>query len=156
MKKTLLVLALLGASASASADSWIYGGASVGMADFNGSDGTAYNVHVGTGILPLIAIEAGYNRFDDFGKNDTSFDNTYLAAKPSINFGPLQVYAKGGVHKWDMDSKIDDDDGYDLMWGVGADYEVFGPLSIGLNYTSYELDHDNIDTFNLTASLNFL
>lgn len=156
MKKTLLALALLGASASASADSWIYGGASVGTADFNGSDGTAYNVHVGTGILPFIGIEAGYNRFDDFNKNDTSFDNVYVAAKPSINFGPLKVYAKGGVHKWDMSSKAGDDDDYDFMWGIGADYAVFGPLSLGASYTSYEVSKDDIGSFNLTASLNFL
>lgn len=156
MKKTLLALALLGVSASAAADSWLYGGASVGTADFNGSDGTAYNVHVGTGILPIVGIEAGYNRFDDFGKHNTSFDDVYLAAKPSMNFGPLQVYAKGGVHHWDMDSNQGGDSDYDMMWGVGADYAVFGPLSLGVNYMNYEVDHDNIETFNLTASFNFL
>lgn len=36
MKKTLLALALLGASSTAMADSWIYGGASVGQSDYEG------------------------------------------------------------------------------------------------------------------------
>lgn len=60
MKKTLLALALIGASATASADSWIYGGANVGQSDFGSEDATSYGVHVGTGILPLIGLEAGY------------------------------------------------------------------------------------------------
>ena len=62
MKKTLLALALIGASATASADSWIYGGASVGQADLANDSSTSYNVHVGTGILPLIGLEAGYQK----------------------------------------------------------------------------------------------
>ena len=58
MKKTLLAVALLSASSAAMADSWIYGGASVGQSDYKGETDTSYSVHVGTGILPIIGIEA--------------------------------------------------------------------------------------------------
>ncbi len=51
MKKTLLAVALLSASSAAMADSWIYGGASVGQSDYKGETDTSYSVHVGTGIL---------------------------------------------------------------------------------------------------------
>ncbi|MGO1297693.1 MAG: outer membrane beta-barrel protein [Vibrio sp.] len=157
MKKTILALALIGASTSAFADSWIYGGASVGTAKIDGVDGTAYNIHAGTGLLPIIGVEAGLNKFDSFDhRSDLSFNDTYIALKPSINFGPLQVYAKGGLHKWDKDSDNGSDDGYDVMYSVGADYEVFGPISVGANYSNYKMDHDDMETYNLTVSFNIL
>ncbi|SJL83071.1 outer membrane beta-barrel protein [Vibrio palustris] len=158
MKKTLLALALIGASTSAFADSWIYGGASIGSAEISGVDGgTAYNIHAGTGILPFIGVEGGLNKFDDFDhRSDLSFNSTYIALKPSINFGPLQVYAKGGLHKWDQDSDFGNDDGYDVMYSVGADYEVFGPISVGANYSNYTMDNDDMESYNLTVSINIL
>ncbi|MZI95425.1 outer membrane beta-barrel protein [Vibrio sp. CAIM 722] len=158
MKKTLLALALIGASTSAFADSWVYGGASGGTADINGESGTAYNVHVGTGLLPLIGVEAGYNKFEDFSNSGgLTIDDTYVAVKPSINFGPLQVYGKAGLHKWDSSYSHDNgDDGYDTMYGVGADYEVFGPISVGANFMNYMVDGDNVETYSLTVSINLL
>ncbi|WPC72603.1 porin family protein [Vibrio porteresiae] len=158
MKKTLLALALIGASSTAFADSWIYGGASVGNVDLEGNSGTAYNVHVGTGLLPIIGVEAGYNKFQDIDHmGDTKIDDTYVALKPSINFGPLQVYGKAGLHRWDASySNGDSDDGYDTMYGVGADYEVFGPVSIGANFMNYVIDGDNAKTYSLTVSINLL
>lgn len=90
MKKTLLALALLGASSTAMADSWIYGGASVGQSDYEGKHGTAYSVHAGTGILPFIGLEAGYVNHGDFEINATqelSASSLYFAVKPSMDFG---------------------------------------------------------------------
>ena len=162
MNKTLLALALLGATSIASADSWIYGGLSVGKSDLDGLDDTAYSLHVGTGILPFIGIEGGYThhgKFSDHG-NDVSVKSFYGAIKPSINFGELQIYAKGGLHSWSLDAdagaKFKDDDGYDLMWSVGADYEVFGPFALGANYSNYVIDGDHVGSYNLTAALHFL
>ncbi|MEH0688070.1 outer membrane beta-barrel protein [Vibrio cholerae] len=160
MKKTLLALALIGASATASADSWIYGGASVGNSDFFGDSSTSYNVHVGTGILPFIGLEAGYNKFGEFetASSKVKVDNVYFAAKPSLNLGPLQVYGKAGVHSWEQSSNniSFDDDGYDIMLGVGADYQIFGPLTVGAKYENYKMDKEDMGVFSLTASLNFL
>ncbi|MCW8335022.1 porin family protein [Vibrio sp. SCSIO 43135] len=161
MKKTLLALALIGASATASADSWIYGGASVGQSDLNSEDATTFSIHAGTGILPFIGVEAGYNNFGefDFGNGTVEASSFYGAIKPSINFGPLQVYAKGGLHFWDQKANANgyqDEDDLDLMWGFGADYAVFGPLSLGANYMNYTIGDNDIGTVSLTASLNFL
>ncbi|WP_155488887.1 outer membrane beta-barrel protein, partial [Vibrio harveyi] len=98
MKKTLLAVALLSASSAAMADSWIYGGASVGQSDFKGETDTSYSVHVGTGILPIIGIEAGITQHGEFkiAGQETKLTSYYAALKPSIDFGPLHVYAKGG------------------------------------------------------------
>ncbi len=159
MKKTLLAVALLGASSAVMADSWLYGGANVGVSEYKGETATAYSVHAGTGILPIIGIEAGITQHGEFkvdGK-DTELTSYYAALKPSIDFGPLHVYAKGGFHKWD--EKVDggsDDDGIDLMYGVGAEYFIFGPVSVGASYMNYTAGKEDIGTFSLNASLHFL
>ncbi|MGF1720628.1 outer membrane beta-barrel protein [Vibrio kyushuensis] len=163
MKKTLLALALIGASTTAMADSFIYGGASVGSSSLDSEDATSYSIHAGTGLLPFIGLEAGYTdhgKFEFTPGGDVKASSVYFAVKPSINFGPLQVYAKGGVHSWDMTGNggvnFNDDDSYDMMYGVGADYAVFGPISLGANYMNYVMDNEDIGTFSLTASFNFL
>ncbi|WP_038179817.1 outer membrane beta-barrel protein [Vibrio rhizosphaerae] len=160
MKKTLIGLALLGASTSAFADSWIYGGASVGQSDFKGEHGTAYNIHLGTGILPLIGVEGGFTKFEEIDvspANKTKATSAYLALKPSIDFGPLHIYAKGGLHFWDEKvngAKVDD--GVDIMYGVGAEYFLMGPVSFGASYQTYVMGDDDMKTFNLNATFHFL
>ncbi|MGY2575964.1 outer membrane beta-barrel protein [Vibrio sp. C8] len=160
MKKTLLALALIGASTTAFADSWIYGGASVGQSDLNGKTSTSMTVHAGTGILPFIGVEAGYTDHGDFdiaANQELSASSVYFALKPSIDFGPLHVYARAGAHSWDKEingSKVDD--GIDLMYGFGAEYFIMGPFSVGASYNNYELDNDNIDSFTLNATFHFL
>ncbi|MCG9702984.1 porin family protein [Vibrio natriegens] len=159
MKKTLLFVALFSASSAAIADSWIYGGTSVGQSNYNGKSDTSYSVHVGTGILPIIGIEAGvtqHGRFNVDG-HKTELTSYYAALKPSIDFGPLHIYAKGGIHQWDKDVKDgSNDDDIDFMYGVGAEYFIFGPLSVGASYMNYTTDKDDVGTFAVNASLHFL
>ena len=49
-----------------------------------------------------------------------------------------------------------DEDDLDFMWGVGADYAIFGPISLGANYMNYSVGNNDIDTVSLTVSFNFL
>ncbi|ELS0751246.1 porin family protein [Vibrio vulnificus] len=165
MKKTLLALALIGASSTAMADSWIYGGASVGQSDYKGESDTSYSLHVGTGILPIIGIEGGITQHGTFGidysgtKRDTKLSSYYAALKPSIDFGPLHIWAKGGLHSWDKEVtglSSSNDDGVDIMYGVGAEYFIFGPLSVGASYMNYTMDKDDVGIFSLNATLHFL
>lgn len=163
MRKTLLALALIGASSTAMADSWIYGGATVGQSDLSDGDATAYGVHVGTGILPFIGLEAGYwnhGELDVEGYRDQTqkidAESIYFAAKPSIDFGPLHVYGKAGVHSYKLDGSDFEEDKVDLMYGVGAEYFIFGPLSLGASYNVFEVKDDSIKNFSLNATLHFL
>ncbi|MBE3664863.1 hypothetical protein BOO35_06995 [Vibrio navarrensis] len=165
MKKTLLALALVGTSSTAMADSWIYGGATVGQSDFKGESGTSYSIHAGTGILPIIGIEAGLTQHGTFDidysgtKHDTKLRSYYAALKPSIDVGPLHVWAKGGLHQWDKEVtglSAQDDDGVDIMYGVGAEYFIFGPLSVGASYMNYTTDKDDVGTFSLNATIHLL
>ncbi|MDN3610287.1 outer membrane beta-barrel protein [Vibrio ostreicida] len=165
MKKTLLALALLSASATASADSWIYGSASVGQADLGGESTTSYNVHVGTGILPILALEAGYQNLGEYdnvtygGLNRVNLTGSsiYFAAKPSLDFGPLHIYAKGGLHSYDIkaDGGFNEDE-IDVMYGVGAEYFVMGPISLGASYSVFNMKEDDIKNFSLNATFHFL
>ncbi|TFH93492.1 outer membrane beta-barrel protein [Vibrio ouci] len=165
MKKTLLALALIGASATASADSWIYGSASVGQADLGNESSTSYNVHVGTGILPFIGLEAGYQNFGDFDNvnyggvvRDLEGSAVYFAAKPSIDFGPLHVYAKAGLHSYELNEKGGSfkEDEVDMMYGVGAEYFVMGPISLGASYNVFSMKEEDVKNFSLNATFHFL
>jgi len=164
MKKTLLALALIGASATASADSWIYGSASVGQADLGNESSTSYNVHVGTGILPFIGLEAGYQNFGDFDNvtyGSRTFSNlegsaVYFAAKPSIDFGPLHVYAKAGLHSYELSGDSFKEDEIDMMYGVGAEYFVMGPISLGASYNVFSMKEEDVKNFSLNATFHFL
>ncbi|OEF24113.1 outer membrane beta-barrel protein [Vibrio rumoiensis] len=164
MKKTLLALALLGAASPAFADSWIYAGGNIGSVDYSesGTDSdTAYGINVGTGILPFIGVEAGYW---DLGKAaDADLTTLYIGIKPSINFGPVEVYGKLGANKYDVSggTVIQDDDGYDMMYGVGVEYTVLdgiplGSLSVGLAYNNFGFDSFHADTYTLSATFHFL
>ncbi|WP_100751862.1 outer membrane beta-barrel protein [Vibrio salilacus] len=164
MKKTLLALALISASTTVSADSWIYGSASVGQADLGNESSTSYNVHVGTGILPLIGLEAGYQDFGDF-KNvnyggvtrDIKGSGVYFAAKPSIDFGPLHVYGKAGLHSYELTGNGGfKEDEIDIMYGVGAEYFVMGPISLGASYNVFSMKEEDVKNFSLNATFHFL
>ncbi|MGF1771591.1 porin family protein [Vibrio maritimus] len=169
MKKTLLALALVGASTSAFADAWLYGGVSAGRADYNGNSDTPMGFHVGTGILPIIGVEGGYwkhGNYDMTASNGSSgyaeLGSWYAALKPSIDIGPIQLYAKGGFHYYNADYKGNlngSDSGTDFMYGVGAEYFVTDMLSVGASWqrfngikTSFSNDKD-LDSFTINATL---
>ncbi|MBW3694867.1 porin family protein [Vibrio sp. T187] len=172
MKKTLLTLALIGASSTAMADSWIYAGGQLGQSNVDSENGTTSGVHIGTGILPFIGLEAGYMNFGEINiaynnlTADASFSSFYLAAKPSIDFGPLHVYAKGGLNSYSVDYSgtigqlLSEDTGVGIMYGVGAEYFVLDMLSVGASYQSFgmEIDGDSVDvtSFTLNATVHFL
>ncbi len=168
MKKTLLAVALLGASSAAMADAWIYGGASVGQTDYKDYEGTSYSIHAGSGLLPFIGIEGGLTQHSDFNDNGLDFQMTsyYLAIKPSIDFGPLHIYAKGGYHMWDKDAEGRGDDdvfdlyngynedfGFDKMYGVGIEYHVIWPVSVGASVMNYTVGEDDMLIYSLNASV---
>jgi|LLEJ01.1.fsa_nt_gi hypothetical protein len=158
MKKTLLVLALASFATSVSADSLIYGGAMVGQSDYSGETATSAEIHIGTGLLPFIGVEAGYidHGTFDIGADEFSADSIYAAIRPSMDFGPLHVYGRVGAHSWNSELGAVKDDGVDPMYGVGLEYFVFGPLAVGAAYHVYKMDNDDVKNLSLTATFHFL
>ncbi|CAE6901765.1 OmpA-like transmembrane domain [Vibrio sp. B1FLJ16] len=171
MKTKISLFALALCSTSVLADSWLYAGGQIGQSDIEGESDTTYGIHVGTGILPLIGIEAGYFNHGKVGLNldgnrgDGDFSSLYLAIKPSIDLGPFHIYAKGGINAFDVDYKgtlsfLDKDDGVSYMYGVGAEYFVFDNLSIGASYQAFGVDIDSdsnsVDSFTGNVTFHFL
>lgn len=165
MKKTLLALMLAGASTAAFADAWLYGGVSAGSADYNGNSDTSLGFHAGTGILPIIGIEGGYWRHGSFDLPGGHVDvgSWYGAVKPSVDIGPIQVWAKGGFHYFEADykgglSSRNSADGTDIMYGLGADYFVTDLLSIGASWQRFSgvktISSDKeLDSFSINATI---
>ncbi len=165
MKKTLIALVLASASSFAVADSWIYGGVNVGQSSLEGDSASTVSVHAGTGILPFIGLEAGYvsHGTSEFSADlsDYKYDSSsyYLAAKPSIDFGPLHIYGKAGLHSYSLKGQegTKSDDGVDVMYGVGVEYFLFDMFSVGAGYQNFMVGSDrNIDSFTLNASVHIL
>ena len=116
-------------------------------------------VHVGTGILPIIGVEAGFWKFGKF--NGADVDTAYVAIKPSIDFGPLHVYARGGFHRYNVDSKGSSNDDVAVMYGVGAEYFVFDMLSVGGGFQSFtdvkiNGEKKDLNTFTVNTTFHFL
>ena len=158
MKKTLLALALASFATTAAADALLYGGAMVGQSEYDSESSTSASVHVGTGLLPILGIEGGYTDHGEFsitGIDDVKAKSVFLAVRPSIDLGPLHIYGRAGVHKWDMTGGIEDD-GVDMMYGVGAEYFLFGPVAVGAGYHTYKTDNKDISNFTLSATFHFL
>ncbi len=163
MKKSIIALALVTVSSAAFADSFIYGGASAGSSSFNGGTGSSVSIHAGTGILPFVGVEAGYTRSGDMDTasgESTEITTTYVALKPSLDVGPLQIYAKGGLHSWEekvtTSAGTTTDDGVSVMYGVGAEYFVGGPMSVGASYQTYSIGGKEMTDFTLNATVHFL
>lgn len=157
-KKLVIALSALLVTGMAQADSWLYGGVSVGKSDYRSKDSEAYGIHVGTGILPILGLEAGYVKHGDFNyyNNKLKFSSLYAAVKPSIDIGPVQVYAKGGIHRWDVSGNFESSskDDYGLVYGVGAEYTVVPMFAVGVSYMNFRIKSHDLNSFNVTASLN--
>ncbi|MGX9416239.1 outer membrane beta-barrel protein [Vibrio sp. RC27] len=163
MKKALIAAALISISSFSYADSLVYAGASVGQSSLGDGDGTSFTVHAGTGILPFIGIEAGIVRsgeMDTASGVTTEITSGYAAIKPSIDFGPLHIYAKGGLHRWDQTTTVGSnesaDEGIDIMYGVGAEYFLLGPISFGASLQTYIVDDEELTNFTLNGTFHFL
>ena len=159
MKKIFLALVLASVSATAAADSFVYGGFQVGKGSYKGDDATSYGIHVGTGIIPFVGLEVGYWDFGDYDygadqKADiTSFN---FSLKPSIDFGPVHAYGKVGIHKWQADGSSVSDNDFDIIYGAGLEYKVLDVFSIGLGYNNFVVGDENIDFVSLNTTFHFL
>ncbi|MDC0610362.1 porin family protein [Vibrio sp.] len=162
MKKTLLIPMLaLFASSTTFANSLVYGGASAGSSEYLNDKSVSYSLYVGTGVIPFLGIEGGYTDFGKFDAagGDIQAEAAYGALRPNVTFGPLQIYAKLGVNSWvlegDAGVNIEDDDGVDEMWAVGADYAMFGPMALGIEYSNYSFGNKDVKSINATATFYF-
>ena len=137
--KTIVVASLLGMLASAPAmatKGGFYIGGSVGGATTEFDEGgqkidesdTAWKLFAGYHFLQFFAVEGGYRdlgTLESVGAkvSPTGWDIAGLAGIP---LGPVYLFGKLGVIKWDADTNFaGDDDGTDYEAGIGASIDLW-------------------------------
>lgn len=183
MQKNHLAAVVLAAAllpAAASADSGFYLGAGIGSATidvnsdvqlpiFPGFDenDTGYKVFGGyTWQLPVfsLGIEGGYT---DFGKPSATIAGQPLSIEGSglnlwgvagVGLGPVDVYGKAGVLRWDADANFDGsistDDGNDPGYGLGLRFNL-GPVQLRGEYEVFDVDGFDVSLFSVGAAYRF-
>ncbi|WP_105200107.1 MULTISPECIES: outer membrane beta-barrel protein [unclassified Pseudoalteromonas] len=176
MKKSKLngaILLMLGITGNAVAQNNFYAGASIGQATIDACSGitscddedTGRKIFGGWEFYSNLAFEAAWV---DFGEIDGSIDGSKvsaavdgwsLAAKGKLplneHFG---LFGKFGMITWDLEgggaaSGIDDD-GSDLLYGLGAEYMFNDQFSIVAEWEWYDIDED-VDLFSAGVLFRF-
>ena len=173
MKLIGAILLTLGMTGTALAQNGFYAGASIGQATIDACDGftdcddedTGWKILGGWEFNRNIALEAA---FVDFGEVSGSIggsavsaetDGWTLAGKGMLplteQFG---VFGKFGMIMWDAEgggaaSGIDDD-GTDLIYGLGAQYMFTERFGIVGEWEWYDID-DDVDLFSIGALYKF-
>lgn len=176
MNKTKIISAILltlGLTVDALAESGFYGGAGIGQATIDACDGvtncddedTSWKVFGGWEMNSNIAFEAGWVDFGEVSGTvagsavSAEADGWTLAAKGILpvneQFG---VFGKFGTIIWDVEgsgaASDFDDDGTDLMYGLGGQYMFTDQLGIVGEWEWYDIDSD-IDLFSIGALFKF-
>lgn len=172
--KSLMLLAIgvsvalvAAVSASKARADW-YVGAAVSQAYVNESgldeNDTGGKIFGGYRFNKYLAAEAEYYDFGDQedGINSFSVNGYGLGVVGSVPVSDsFSVFAKGGLHYWDLDVKgpiaaqFSDDSDSDPYYGVGVDYSINDRWGIRGEYTRYEVDNFDVDVASVGVVLSF-
>jgi hypothetical protein len=76
----------------------------------------------------------------------------------AVNLGPFGLFGKLGAAWWRSESDvlqgILDDSGYDVVYGVGARFQI-GSFAIRAEYERFDIEIANIDYFSIGGSYTF-
>ncbi len=181
-KRIVLFLALAALCTGAGAAPLkLYVGASLGnggeidggLTDFDiDGDNQTWKVFAGLGLWRFLGVEAAWHDFSDVtccGPNvadagfDLSVEGISVAALAGLPIGPLRLFAKIGVLSWDVGGVVQtiagpmsrSVTGEDPMGGVGADFKVFGKLSVRAEWEVFEIDSDSLDVVSVGVQYRF-
>lgn len=174
MRNKGFAAALLAASSmlalpAQAADNGVYLGGSVGYSqlseDVLDTDATGFKLIGGWRFIDWLAVEANYVDFgsmsEQIGTEDLRFDadGYSLSALAFLPVGPVDLFARVGMFKWDASLRTDFDsvseDGSDFVWGGGVQFRVWS-LSMRAEYELYDLDGVDTQMFSLGATWTFL
>ncbi len=181
-KRTVLFLALAAlCSGAQAAPLKFYVGASVGnggeidggLSDFDiDGDNQTWKVFAGVGLWRFLSVEGAWHDFSDVtccgpevadAGFDLAVEGTSVAGVAGLPIGPLRLFAKVGVLSWKVSGVVDtiagpvssSASGEDTMGGVGADFKVFGKLSIRAEWEFFEVDSDSLDVVSVGVQYRF-
>jgi hypothetical protein len=142
-----------GAFAQAMAPSF-YGGVELGSSDFGSETDTAMKIFGGFQFHPNIAAELGYGFLYD--KGATEVTALELVGVGMYQVAPqLSVLGKLGFASIEVDVAGTTDDSIELVFGVGAQYDVTRNLGARLMFTRYSADTDDVDVISIAAIWRF-
>ncbi|MGS2718810.1 outer membrane beta-barrel protein [Eionea flava] len=118
------------------------------------------------------------NNGDTFDIDSSSFSfiaNDAAIVSEATSFGVSGVfklfdeasvnpYFKAGIHRWDVDAQVSStssatasvsDDGFDALFGIGADIKVSDSFFIRAEYESYTIGDDDAAVATLSANIVF-
>jgi OOP family OmpA-OmpF porin len=156
MKKWLVAMlgaAAMTASAAALAQQprmagWYVGG-DVGQVDFGTEDDTGFRILGGYQVNRNFAAELGYSMlFDKGGAEVTAWELVGIGSFPLGN--QFSVFGKLGFAMWETEvSGVGSDDGTDLTYGIGVQYDLNPRLAIRGQWQRYDVDPDEADMFSI-------
>ena len=148
-------------------------------------DDEGYSLYAGWPINENLDIEASYQDFGEASLSGVSgnqfkydgttyeFNQTASIAASSTSFGfaakpkfeisdGVMLYGKLGIHSWDAKFSITsttatasaDDSGTDVFFGAGIQVSLEN-LNGRIGYSKFDLDGDDVDSFNVGISYNF-
>lgn len=176
MKKTKLIgsiLLTLGMTGTALAETDFYAGASIGQATIDGCDGlkkcddedTSWKIFGGWEMNRNFAIEAAWVDLGEVSGSmggsvvSAEIDGWVIAGKGMLPLGEqFSVFGKLGAIMWDIEgggvASGMDDDGTDLVYGLGAQYMFTDRFGVVGEWEWYDIDSD-IDVFSIGAVIKF-
>ena len=146
---------------------------------------SGYSIYAGLPMSDTMDIEVSYNDFGEaslsgVSGNQFSLDGTTyefnatatlavkassigVAAKQKVELSEgVMLYGKVGIHQWDSELSIAsttatanaDENGTDVFYGAGLELSISN-LKGRIGYSLYDLDGEDIDSFNVGFTFNF-
>lgn len=165
MRKVAIAAALaalsLGAMQTASAEGF-YAGAGLGQTTLKSDgfkdDDIGFKVFGGYEFNENFAaeleyIDGGTAKDDGVKAETTAFAASVLG---SIPLGEtFSLFARIGYASWEIDTNIGDDDGEDLLYGIGGALNFSDQFQVRLEWESIDVDGADADTLGVSAVIKF-
>lgn len=162
MRRTTLITAssmLLALLAPLAAANQLYADGSAGISDAEAGnfDTTDNYTRIGAGLTltEQFSAEAGFWDFGSSRDNGVRIaaDAIYAAIKASTPIGDnLNLFGRLGLLRWDSDVGPYDDEGHDLIFGGGVDFQA-GPGRVGFELHFADMDDVDVRTLGVSYSL---
>jgi OmpA-OmpF porin, OOP family len=182
MRKLLLAIALVAATGAAQADDLLglYAGAGITrakMEDIFHTNFTLSNTSwkLYAGFRPLgfpIGMDVDYidlgsssaSTFKGIAHADAKAFAAYVVGYAPIPVPNIDVYAKGGIARWQFDGQTStptlfdvSDNGTDFAWGIGGQVHFLDKFAIRLEYEHFNVrEADDVQIYTLGVSYRFL
>ena len=138
----------LSTAAAAQLTPSFYAGVELGSSDFGEETDTAMKILGGFQFHPNIAVELGYGFLYD--KGATEITALELVAVGMYQVAPqISVLAKLGFANVETDFGNTSDDSTEVLFGVGAQYDVTRNLGARLMFTRYGAARDDVDVISV-------